>query len=272
MARLLGRRPRDASSRAPSRASCSTSPARVEDLVALAFAQYGALLLLVPSGFLVAAVRHPRYALLSGVATLTTCVFAASYENAAIERYYIGPAFFAWTWVAILGGAVVGWVVSRRPATRRVGRRPSAVAWSACSRRPCSGSRCSCRRRSPCRRAGASVDQSSTVWVDAWLDQAFASMEPNAVVVSWWSYSTPLWYGQLVEHRRPDISIIDDRTRLDENLGNISDVIEANLDTRPVYLIRPSPAEIEALKSRYVIELVGQPGNLYRVTGRQEAH
>ncbi len=117
---------------------------RVEDLVALAFAQYGALLLLVPSGFLVAAVRHPRYALLSGVATVTTCVFAASYENAAIQRYYIGPAFFAWTWIAILGGAVVEWVVSRageapgrvaaerrrviRPPHRQRGRRGAAAA------------------------------------------------------------------------------------------------------------------------------------------------
>ena len=101
------------------------------------------------------------------------------------------------------------------------------------------------------------VDQSGTVWIHDWLDEAFTSIEPDAVVVSWWSYSTPLWYGQLVEHRRPDISIIDDRTRLDEHLGSITDVIEANLDTRPVYLIRGSPAEIEALRSRYVIEQVG---------------
>ena len=239
--------------------------------MALAFAQYGALLLLVPSGFLVAAVRHPRYALLSGVATVTTCVFAASYENAAIERYYIGPAFFAWTWIAILGGAVVEWVVTRAgeaPGRAAAERRrviglltasvvavalllPTAVALQARWR---------------------VVDQSATVWIHDWLDEAFTSIEPNGVVVSWWSYSTPLWYGQLVEHRRPDISIIDDRTRLDEHLGSITDVIEANLDTRPVYLIRGSPAEIEALRSRYVIEQVGKPGNLYRVTGRQEAH
>ena len=117
------------------------------------------------------------------------------------------------------------------------------------------------------------VDQSATVWVHDWLDEAFTSIEPNGVVLSWWSYSTPLWYGQLVEHRRPDISIIDDRTRLDEHLGSITDVIEANLDTRPVYLIRGSPAEIEALpRAATSSSRSGQPGNLYRVTGRQEAH
>ena len=39
------------------------------------------------------------------------------------------------------------------------------------------------------------------------------------MVVSWWSYSTPLWYAQIVEGRRPDIFIVDDRTRLDQGLG-----------------------------------------------------
>ena len=244
---------------------------RVEDLVALAFAQYGALLLLVPSGFLVAAVRHPRYALLSGVATITTCVFAASYENAAIQRYYIGPAFFAWTWIAILGGAVVEWVVSRADeAPGRVAAERHRVI------RLITASVVAVALLLPTAVALETrwrvVDQSGTVWIHDWLDEAFTSIEPNGVVVSWWSYSTPLWYGQLVEHRRPDISVIDDRTRLDEHLGSITDVIEANLDTRPVYLIRGSPAEIDALRSHYVIEQVGKPGNLYRVTGRQEAH
>ena len=64
------------------------------------------------------------------------------------------------------------------------------------------------------------------------------TLEPGAMIVSWWSYSTPLWYAQLVEGRRPDIAIVDDRTRLDENLGDLTDVIDANLGKRPVYVIR----------------------------------
>ena len=39
-----------------------------------------------------------------------------------------------------------------------------------------------------------------------WVDAALAAMDPDAVVVSWWSYSTPLWYAQHVEGRRPDIA------------------------------------------------------------------
>ena len=58
---------------------------------------------------------------------------------------------------------------------------------------------------------------------------------------------------QLVEDRRPDIRIIDDRTRLDENLGDVSDVIDAYLPSRPVYVIRIEPPEIAALERRYAL-------------------
>jgi hypothetical protein len=250
---------------------------KVDDLLSLGLRQFGLLLILVPSGLLIAAVRLPRYALLSGVATLTTCFFAASYENAAIERYYVGPVFFAWTWLAILGGAVAEAVVARfgpapagdappgsAPARtpRPIGMLAAVVALVvAVALLVPTGTQLQSRWRT--------ADQNRPTWVHAWLDEMFTALEPDAVVVSWWSYSTPLWYGQLIEHRRPDVWVVDDRTRLDEDLGDVAEVIEANLDTRPVYLIRP-PAEIEALAQRYVIERVGAPGNLFRVVGRME--
>jgi len=91
--------------------------------------------------------------------------------------------------------------------------------------------------------------------------------------VSWWSYSTPLWYAQLVEGRRPDIAIIDDRTRLDENLGGITDVIDANLPTRPVFVIRADPREVQLLADRYVLDYVDglDASMLTRVLGRRGA-
>ncbi len=264
---------------------------KVGDVVHLGLAQFGLLLILVPSGFLLAVIRHPRYALLSGVAVLTTCFFASSYENAAIERYYVGPVFFSWTWLAILGGAVVDAVMAgsnreevepdeEPEATPAPGATPAPeLAVGPPSRGPSLvGSLVALGvglallvptvTQLPARWRVA--DLSHQTWVHRWLDEAFAALEPNALVLSWWSYSTPLWYGQLVEHRRPDVWVVDDRTRLDEDLGSLQDVIEANLDTRPVYLIRLSPYEIEALSERYVIEHVETPGNLYQVVGRQE--
>ena len=68
-------------------------------------AQFGVLAPLIPFGFVATVMRHPRYALLTGSAALITIFFAASYTNADIDRYYLGPALMAWTWLAILAAA-----------------------------------------------------------------------------------------------------------------------------------------------------------------------
>ena len=113
------------------------------------------------------------------------------------------------------------------------------------------------------------MDRSHDVTAREWVDDALDAVAPDAVVVSWWSYSTPLWYAQVVEGRRPDIDIIDDRTRLDRNLGDIYDVIDANLPNRPVYVIRIEPEDFAGLYERYVLD-----GNamtdLTRVVGRRD--
>ena len=49
------------------------------------------------------------------------------------------------------------------------------------------------------------------------------------MIVSWWNYSTPLWYGRWVEGQRPDVTIIDDRTILDDGYGTAQNAIDAFL-------------------------------------------
>ena len=95
-------------------------------------------------------------------------------------------------------------------------------------------------------------------------------LEPNAVVVSWWSYSTPLWYGKHIEGRLPGVDIIDDRTRLDEDLGSPTDVVDRYLGERPVYVIRLD--DWQDLEEEFVIEPVPMPmpDSLWRVVGRRE--
>jgi len=102
----------------------------------------------------------------------------------------------------------------------------------------------------------AQVDHRRVVEAQTWTDHVMDTLDPGAVLVSWWSFSTPLWYEQLVDGRRPDVAIIDDRTRLDENLGEITDVIDANLGKRPVYVIRLDPREVALLASRYELEYI----------------
>ena len=269
-------------------------PAKVADLVARTVASFGPLAALIPIGFLATVQLRPRYALLSGMSLAVTGFFAASYVNADIGRYYLVPALIAWTWLAILAGAIATAVTGAidgapeerlaRDASRRgaavedegfdgVDVLEPAVAGPAVAP---GGS----ATRSPGPRAivatllaivllvptalslgerSARVDRSDDVAARRWLDDSLARLEPNAVVVSWWSYSTPLWYAQHVEGLRPDIAIIDDRTRLDEDLGDIYDVIDANLPTRPVYVIRADPSEVAELERRYILSPISGP-------------
>ncbi len=276
-------------------------------LVELTARQFGALAILVPLGFLATLARHPRYALLSGTALAITVFFSASYVNAAIERYYLGPALIAWTWLAVLAGVIAAQVApwswderrdaagetgaagdeaapgdlegdeaapghaeaedpraSDRPAARRpVAATVALVVAAAALLVPTAGS---------LQARAIAVDRSDDPGSGPWLDATLAVLEPDAVVVSWWSYSTALWYAQHVDGRRPDIWIVDDRTRLDEQLGEVSDVIDAQLGRRPVYLIRVGAADIARLRDRFVIESVG-PGllsNVHRVVARVE--
>ena len=266
----------------------------------LALAQLGVLAVLVPFAFVLTAGRFPRYALLSGVATLVTCLFAATYLNAVIERYYLGPALFAWSWLAIAAGVVVEGVLDRA-------RGP--VAWGPAGD-PCVDDDVpdgELRDLPPAAEedplatpAGASrlaasttvalavalallvptaialeprwsaVDRSNDTIMVEFLDDAMASFDPDAVVVSFWTYSTNLWYGTLVEGRRPDLRIVDDSDIVHDGLGSVEDVIDAYLGVRPVLVIRATPAEIDALAVRYDLETVGLPTGVYRVTGLLE--
>jgi hypothetical protein len=236
-------------------------PAKMAALVDRTVVAFGPLAALLPIAFAMTAIRRPAYALLSGTAVVITCLFAASYVNALIERYYLGPVLIGWTWIALLGGSLASLAGTSIDGRRRPNRVIATLL--------------SVLLLVPSVTAAPSrlhaVDRSADVSARVWVDRAFAAMRPNAVIVSWWSYSTPLWYAQLVEGRRRDIDIIDDRTRLDRDLGDIYDVIDANLPTRPVYAIRIEPADIAGLQERYVYDIIDWTGisALVRITGRR---
>ncbi len=115
--------------------------------------------------------------------------------------------------------------------------------------------------------ADASGDTRAQGWVDALLPR----LAPDAVVISWWSYSTPLWYARWAQGERPDITIIDDRDVLDEGLGDLRDVIDEYLDAgRPVYLIRLAD-DLPPFGERFLLEAVpGVPGgDVWHVVARR---
>ena len=75
---------------------------------------------------------------------------------------------------------------------------------------------------------------------DEWVASVYAALPQNAVIISWWSYSTPLWYHRWILGDRPDVTIIDERNILDDGYGTIDAAIDRFLGRRPVYVV---PAE-----------------------------
>ena len=283
-------------------------PRRIADLTQITGLQLGPLAPLVVVAFVVTAVRLPRYALLSGTAVAITCFFNSVYPDGAIDRYYIGPAFLAWTWLAVLGGTFVDAILGNirgpfvEPADdadaidgRQVSDETVRPAFPEPGGDHVANGRIRGRLTSLSLARGlgvlavaglllapslldlsdraTTVDRSHDVLAQTWTNEVLAALQPNAVVISWWSYSTPLWYGQIVDGRRPDIFIIDDRTRLDLNLGELPQVIDKYIADRPIYVIRNDPAELDQLAVRYTVTPLGAPDapNVFRVTPKAAA-
>jgi hypothetical protein len=236
-----------------------------------------------------------------------TFTFSLGYLNADIERYYLVPLLAACVWAVlaldVLWDAAVG-VLRRMSAPQAAasgGARPPGPAGDPVGAGPgvtqADLGEDPPGPRSPRRAAlrvllgaaaatvllvpvlapvpdrwralDASRDRSASRWVDAVL----AALPPEAVVVSWWSMSTPLWYARWVEGRRPDVTIIDDRDIVDEGLRNVAGAIDLHLGERPVYVIRLS-RDLPALEEAYVLERVEgipAPSDLHRVVSRRGA-
>ncbi|MFP5341322.1 MAG: protein O-mannosyl-transferase family [Candidatus Limnocylindria bacterium] len=247
---------------------------------------FGPLAALIPVGAIAAILRRPRYALLSGVSLTITCLFAAGYANADIDRYYLGPTLFAWTWLALLGAAVLDALgLGPDPDPEAFGADHDDAGAPAAPARPSPGRSVVTAGVGLALAVGLlaptviaaparldRVDRSTDHAARRWVERTLAALAPDAVVVSWWSYSTPLWYAQRVEGQRPDIAIVDDRTRLDEDLGSLTDVIDSHLPSRPVYVIRIDQREIRMLEERYVLEPIAgtDASSLTRVVARRD--
>ena len=266
---------------------------KLVDLGRLAAEQLGILVALVPAAAVLVAVRRPRFALLTGTWLAATCWFAASYTNASIERYYLGPVLIVVVWLGIGAGilldAIEEALVARGPATVAADPDREADRESGPDRRP--DPRASAGRGWPSGAAvvlaflvavglvlpaalaapatAARVDLGSDTRARDWSRWALATVGDDGVVISWWSFSTPLWYRTLVLGERPDVRVVDDRDLLDEDLGSVEDVIRANFGSRPVYLVR-LPAETVALGAAWVLEEIPDPlglQSLYLVVG-----
>ncbi len=190
-------------------------------------------------------------------------IFALGYQNAGIERYYLVPLLVAVIFAALLAAAVLD-LVERATARSPQRSRRSGALHGAFGSLALMVLLAPALIALPATRQGADASDERDARI--WLEAAFQALGPDAVIISWWSYSTPLWYGQFVEGRRGDVLVLDDRTIIDQGLVDVSGAIDRYLGERPVYLIR-LPREVEAVAAEHALEPVpGVPGgDIWRV-------
>lgn len=235
----------------------------IETIVVDNWEQLGLAVVLAGVGLIYGIARRPALVLMLALWFAVNWWFALGYVNADIGRYYVVP-LMAVAVLAGLGAAGILQLARRafvRPVSgdRRTRRRVvvAAVAAVLVIGPPLAA----VVDRLP------RVDQSDDRVARTWLEQ-MDQLPQNAVVVSWWSYSTTLWYAQYVEGWRPDITVVDDRTMLDQNLGSVDDVLASYVGRRPVYLIRLA-SDLPDYETRWELALVEEVrgGPVFEVIG-----
>jgi len=196
--------------------------------------------LLVAVGAAVLAVRQASAFVFLGLVAVADVLYAMNFRDGDIDRYYL-PTLVAAMPLLGVAAAAIGATVAR--AVAEVGRRLVATVPA---RRRLAGSAGgivlvlvgTIPAAALVTNYGA-VDQSQNREADRWVTSLYERLPPNAVVVSWWSYSTPLWYHRWVLGERPDVTIIDERTILDEGYRTMDNAIRTFFGERPVYVVPP---------------------------------
>lgn len=220
---------------------------KAESVLAAQFVGPGWLLVAVGAATL--AVRQWGALLFLGLVAAANVFYAMNFRDGDIDRYYLGTVVVASALLGV-GLAATGGVVARAAAeaTRRSGdlrlRRRAAglagglvIGLAALLPAISLVSLYEARDRSDDREA------------ERWVASVHAALPENAVVISWWSYSTPLLYHRWVLGERPDVVILDERNIIDDGYGTWAGAIDHFLGLRPVYVVPPN--WVRGLLERY---------------------
>ena len=197
--------------------------------------------LLAAAGAAVLAVRRVEVLVFFGLAVGAQILYAMNFRDGDIDRYYMPTIALAAPLIGVaiaFLGAVVATAVAEislrfeaeRATRRRVATAAAAALVALAAVIPAIGLVGGYR----------SHDQSENRAADRWVASVYDELPPNSVIVSWWSYSTPLWYHRWILGARPDITIIDERNILDDGYRTMRRAILAHLGRRPVYVVPPT--------------------------------
>ena len=196
--------------------------------------------LLIALGASVLAVRRWPALVLLGLIAVANVFYAMNFRDGDIDRYYLPTvvvtAPLLGVAIAAIADTVAGAVadasvrlVTTRAAQRRVAAAAGGLVLALGVLLPATSLATGYRAQ----------DRSQNREADAWVESVYAQLPPNAVIISWWSYSTPLWYHRWVLGERPDVTIIDERNILDDGYRTMRNAIRSFYGERPVYVVPP---------------------------------
>jgi hypothetical protein len=97
----------------------------------------------------------------------------------------------------------------------------------------------------------ARADRSGDRSGDAYVDAVFGALPPNAAILSYWDASTPLWHGQHVQGRRPDVLIVDDTNIVYDGWVTRERRISSLICNRPVFILRLGDADLVPTQQQF---------------------
>ena len=245
----------------------------------------GPLGLMAAGGLITSLIRRPRFVVLSGGAAVVTAFFAQSYVNADLNRYYLVPLFVAICWVGLFAADMVSaaaWLSDQvaRVKVQDIWSRRTVLGLEAIAALVLVFTTAGVvpeRQQQQSAAHPGGVSESKDTGYDTWMRRVLAppdrgGLPENAVLESWWSASTTLWYGQKALGLRPDVLIIDDSTRKNDHIGahgEVWDVFDTYLGKRPVFADRFDGGcdGLRALSTIYDIQPTDLPG-IHQIASR----
>ena len=97
-------------------------------------------------------------------------------------------------------------------------------------------------------------DRSGEHGGETYVAAVFGALPPNAVVLTPWDASTPLWHAQFVLGERPDVLVVDDTNIVYEGWGTRERRIASLVCDRPVYILRLKDFDLDATRAVYRVE------------------
>jgi len=97
--------------------------------------------------------------------------------------------------------------------------------------------------------ADKSGDRSARTYVDT----LFAALPPDAVILSFWGSTPPLWHAQQVLGERPDVLVVDDTNIVYEGWGTREARIDAVICSRPVFILPVNDGILDPTRERFTV-------------------